>query len=89
MNDMPDTQHLLEWLAREANDLEPPALALAPAIADVLSALRENAGCRLARMSGSGATCFALFLSAAEAAAAARRLRAQFPQWWICETVLG
>jgi 4-diphosphocytidyl-2-C-methyl-D-erythritol kinase len=89
MNEMPDTQHLLDWLAREANDLEPPALALAPAIADVLSALRENAGCRLARMSGSGATCFALFLSAAEAAAAARRLRAQFPQWWICETVLG
>jgi len=89
MNDMPDTQHLLEWLAREANDLEPPALALAPAIADVLSALRGNASSRLARMSGSGATCFALFLSAAEAAAAARRLRAQFPQWWICETVLG
>ena len=89
MNEMPDTQHLLDWLAREANDLEPPALALAPAIADVLSALRENAGSRLARMSGSGATCFALFLSAAEAAAAARRLRAQFPQWWICETVLG
>ena len=89
MNEMPDTQHLLDWLARETNDLEPPALALAPAIADVLSALRENASCRLARMSGSGATCFALFLSAAEAAAAARRLRAQFPQWWICETVLG
>ena len=89
MNEMPDTQHLLDWLARETNDLEPPALALAPAIADVLSALRETAGCRLARMSGSGATCFALFLSAAEAATAARRLRARFPQWWICETVLG
>jgi 4-diphosphocytidyl-2-C-methyl-D-erythritol kinase len=89
MNEMPDVQRLLDWLAREANDLERPAMALAPAIGDVLTALRENAGCRLARMSGSGATCFALFLSAAEAAAAARQLRAQFPQWWICETVLG
>jgi 4-diphosphocytidyl-2-C-methyl-D-erythritol kinase len=89
MKEMQDTQHLLDWLAREANDLEPPALALAPAIAVVLAALRENASCQLARMSGSGATCFALFLSAAEAAAAARQLRAQFPQWWICETAFG
>jgi 4-diphosphocytidyl-2-C-methyl-D-erythritol kinase len=89
MNDTADARHLLDWLAREANDLEPPALTLAPVIADVLTALRDNAGCQLARMSGSGATCFALFPEAAEAAAAARRLRAQFPQWWICETVLG
>ena len=89
MKEMPDVQRLLDWLAREANDLERPAMALAPAIGDVLTALRENAGCRVARMSGSGATCFALFLSAAEAAAAARQLRAQFPQWWICETQLG
>jgi 4-diphosphocytidyl-2-C-methyl-D-erythritol kinase len=84
------TEHqLLEWLARDGNDLEAPAIALAPAIADVLASLREVAGCRLARMSGSGATCFALFSSAADAAAAASDLRARFPGWWINETVLG
>jgi 4-diphosphocytidyl-2-C-methyl-D-erythritol kinase len=80
---------LLEWLACEGNDLEPPAIVLAPPIADVLASLRGFAGCRLARMSGSGATCFALFLSAAEAAAAGSDLRARFPDWWINETVLG
>jgi 4-diphosphocytidyl-2-C-methyl-D-erythritol kinase len=51
--------------------------------------LRVLSGCRLARMSGSGATCFALFSSTAESAAAAKILRAKFPQWWIVETMLG
>jgi 4-diphosphocytidyl-2-C-methyl-D-erythritol kinase len=86
---MPNERQLLDWLTREANDLEAPAIALAPAIADVLASLRAAGGCRLARMSGSGATCFALFSSAAEAAAAAKNLRAQFSDWWISETVLG
>jgi 4-diphosphocytidyl-2-C-methyl-D-erythritol kinase len=40
-------------------------------------------------MSGSGATCFALFSSAAQSAAAAKILRAKFPQWWVVETMLG
>jgi 4-diphosphocytidyl-2-C-methyl-D-erythritol kinase len=79
---------LLDWLANEQNDLEAPAIALAPAIADVLASLRA-AGCRLARMSGSGATCFALFSSSAETTAAGKNLRAQFSDWWISETVLG
>ena len=82
-------RQLLEWLKREANDLQPPAIALAPAIAEVLAELRAAAGCRLARMSGSGATCFGLFSSHAETAAAGKMLRAQFPHWWISETVLG
>jgi 4-diphosphocytidyl-2-C-methyl-D-erythritol kinase len=82
-------QQLLEWLGRDGNDLEAPAIALAPAIADVLAALRGVAGCRLARMSGSGATCFALFSSAADATVAAKDLRARLPGWWISETVLG
>jgi 4-diphosphocytidyl-2-C-methyl-D-erythritol kinase len=84
-----DERQLFEWLAREVNDLEAPAIALAPPIADVLASLRTVAGCRLARMSGSGATCFALFSSAAEAAAAGKDVRARFPGWWISETVLG
>jgi 4-diphosphocytidyl-2-C-methyl-D-erythritol kinase len=89
MAKMQDERRLIDWLARQANDLEPPAIALAPAIADVLASLRAAAGCRLARMSGSGATCFALFASAAQTAAAGKQLRAQFPDWWMSETVLG
>ena len=60
-----------------ANDLEAPAIKLQPVIADVLSELRQLPGCQLARMSGSGATCFGLFGSSRAAAAAARTLREQ------------
>lgn len=86
---MQNAEQLLDWLARQQNDLEGPAIAVAPAIAEVLASQRAASGCRLARMSGSGATCFALFSSAAQAAAAGKKLRARFPGWWICETVLG
>jgi 4-diphosphocytidyl-2-C-methyl-D-erythritol kinase len=86
---MQNEEQLLDWLASEANDLEALAIALAPAIAEVLTSLRAAAGCRLARMSGSGATCFALFSSDVESAAAGKKLRTQFPGWWISETVLG
>jgi 4-diphosphocytidyl-2-C-methyl-D-erythritol kinase len=82
-------EQLLDWLASEANDLEAPAIALEPVIADVLASLRAAAGCRLARMSGSGATCFALFASAVDSASAGKNLRAKFPNGWISETVLG
>jgi 4-diphosphocytidyl-2-C-methyl-D-erythritol kinase len=81
-------EQLVDWLASEANDLEAPAIALEPVIADVLASLRAAAGCRLARMSGSGATCFALFASAVDSASASKNLRAKFPNWWISETVL-
>ncbi len=87
--DIRDQRQLLDWLAHAGNDLEAPAIALAPAIADVLTSLRAAAGCRLARMSGSGATCFGLFASPAESAAAVKKLRAQSPAWWISETMLG
>jgi 4-diphosphocytidyl-2-C-methyl-D-erythritol kinase len=71
------------------NDLEGPAVRLQPVIAQVLTALRTLPGCRLARMSGSGATCFALFESARKAEAAARSLRAAQPNWWVQATQLG
>jgi 4-diphosphocytidyl-2-C-methyl-D-erythritol kinase len=80
---------LIEALARGANDLERPAISLHPAIAEALAALRAVRGCRLARMSGSGATCFALFDSARAASAAARALRAAHPSWWNRPTWLG
>ena len=80
---------LMQTIVDGRNDLETPAIALAPAIADVLAALRDLPGCRLARMSGSGATCFAVFDSARAASAAARQLRAKHPPWWVRATVLG
>jgi 4-diphosphocytidyl-2-C-methyl-D-erythritol kinase len=67
-------------LARLTNDLQAPAESLCPAITGVLDALRAHPGCLLARMSGSGATCFGLYatpLAAAQAAAALSR-----PGWW-------
>lgn len=77
------------FLESRANDLEPPAISLQPAIADVLEALRETKGCRLARMSGSGATCFGLFTSPQAAKAAARKISAAHKRWWVRPTVLG
>jgi 4-diphosphocytidyl-2-C-methyl-D-erythritol kinase len=76
-------------VAESLNDLEAPAIKLQPVIADVLSELRQLAGCQLARMSGSGATCFGLFDSGRAAAAAARVLRASHPSWWVRATALG
>jgi 4-diphosphocytidyl-2-C-methyl-D-erythritol kinase len=83
------TSELIDALAKERNDLEAPAIALAPAIAQVLADLRALKACRLARMSGSGATCFGLFATAPAAAAAARALRAGHPDWWVRATRLG
>jgi 4-diphosphocytidyl-2-C-methyl-D-erythritol kinase len=80
---------LLRALSDDRNDLESPAIALQPVIADVLDDLRALPGCRLARMSGSGATCFGLFDSGRAAAAAAQMLRAKHPDWWVRATTLG
>jgi len=84
----PTREALLEFLLAQSNDLERPAIALAPVIADVLAVLRNSVGCKMARMSGSGATCFALFASAAAAQKAAKALRGKFPNWWIRPTML-
>ena len=67
-----DAPALIGWLQGMRNDLQPPAIALAPVIAEVLQAL-DAQGAQLARMSGSGATCFGLFPDAPRAAAAAAR----------------
>jgi 4-diphosphocytidyl-2-C-methyl-D-erythritol kinase len=83
------SDQLLQMLQTQPNDLEAPAVGLQPAIADVLTVLRGLAGCRLARMSGSGATCFGLFASAVEADAAAEILRAKYPNWWAQACTLG
>ena len=65
------------------NDLEATAKRLCPVVADVCAALIRLDGSLLARMSGSGPTCFALFATAGAAAAAARSLRSAEPRWWV------
>jgi 4-diphosphocytidyl-2-C-methyl-D-erythritol kinase len=79
----------MDEIAKGRNDLEGPAIELQPVIAEVLSVLRNLPGCALARMSGSGATCFGLFASPAAAEAAARTLRVGYPDWWVRPTELG
>lgn len=80
---------LLGWLGRTANDLEAPARAIAPEISDALAALASQEGCRLARMSGSGATCFGLFADDRAADAAEAHLKSRHPKWWVVATTLG
>ena len=80
---------VIDWLARQRNDLQAPAVARTPLIGAALAAAAALPGVRLARMSGSGATVFALFDSPAEAAAAARVLTRTHPAWWTRATTLG
>ncbi|CAM5191182.1 4-diphosphocytidyl-2-C-methyl-D-erythritol kinase OS=Bosea thiooxidans OX=53254 GN=ispE PE=3 SV=1 [Bosea thiooxidans] len=78
---------LLGKLAASGNDLAAPARSVAPAIDAVLERLSGLPGCRLARMSGSGATCFALFDDCGASAVAAKALQRERPGWWIKPTV--
>jgi 4-diphosphocytidyl-2-C-methyl-D-erythritol kinase len=85
----PKRDALLAWLGSECNDLEQAAILIAPQISDVLSTIAGLPGCRLARMSGSGSACFGLFESGRAAAAAAKRLGAAHPSWWVRAALLG
>jgi 4-diphosphocytidyl-2-C-methyl-D-erythritol kinase len=71
------------WLAETRNDLELAAIALVPAIGELLREMRVLDGCALARMSGSGGTVFGLFGSAAQAHQAAHDMRAKYPHYWV------
>jgi 4-diphosphocytidyl-2-C-methyl-D-erythritol kinase len=88
LGDVPDSG-LVAFLQVHGNDLTPAAIACAPVIGEVLDVLAALPGARLARMSGSGSTCFALFDSGAAACAAAERLAAAYPDWWIAATTLA
>jgi 4-diphosphocytidyl-2-C-methyl-D-erythritol kinase len=70
------------------NDLQVPAIAMQPVVADVLSALAAMSGVTLARMSGSGATCFALFGTIKDRDAARDAIENRFPGWWTLATLL-
>ncbi|MBS0273050.1 MAG: 4-(cytidine 5'-diphospho)-2-C-methyl-D-erythritol kinase [Proteobacteria bacterium] len=80
---------VIAFLKTVGNDLEAPALSLAPAIGEVLKVLRDADGARLARMSGSGATCFGLFADQASAQAAATQIARDHAQWWVKPAILA
>ena len=83
-----DAAAVIDWLSEQRNDLQAPAVALAPAIGEALARTAGLPGARLTRMSGSGATVFALFDTAAAAEAAGRSLAALQPGWWVRPTTL-
>jgi 4-diphosphocytidyl-2-C-methyl-D-erythritol kinase len=85
----PSFDRLIEALVASSNDLEAPAIAGFPAVAETLAALRATRRCRLARMSGSGGTCFGLFATAEDAKEAAARLTREHPHWWVRSATLG
>ena len=82
-NDLAD---VLRFLESTGNDLEAPALGLQPAIGEVLSSLRSVPGALFTRMSGSGATCFALMPDDGGCARAAATLKEKHPGWWVQPT---
>lgn len=80
----------LRWLYDNTeNSLESSAMSEHPEITETLGTIQALPGARLARMSGSGATCFALFETMEAAEAAATQLSKQEPDWWIRPTLLG
>jgi 4-diphosphocytidyl-2-C-methyl-D-erythritol kinase len=83
-----DRASFIAALRSGRNDLQASAIGIAPVIADVLDALSGAGGARLSRMSGSGATCFALYDDRRLAARAASAVRRARPAWWVRATVL-
>ncbi len=90
---MPDAfesvEELAGWLRTTRNDLQAPAVALAPEVGDVLDTLADEPEALIARMSGSGATCFALCSGDLEAEGRAERLEAMRPAWWVRRCRIG
>ena len=78
-----------DWLCRQRNDLQDAAIGFAPQIGDVLAALSRTRDVLLARMSGSGSTCFALYPSMKAAHLAAYEVGVSQPDWWCRATVLN
>jgi len=78
-----DAIDFCNWLAAQRNDLEPPARVLVPEIGVEIGEISATTGCLMARMSGSGATCFGLYASATAAAAAATEIGDAHDDWWV------
>lgn len=89
--DLPRLRSIAEFAAfvqMMRNDMEPAAMTLAPVIGEVKTALTAQPGCLVARMSGSGATCFGLFPDGLSATAAARAIQSAQPGWWVAAAAL-
>lgn len=84
-----DSATLAAAVKRGRNDMEDAAIVLVPVIGDVLNILAAAPGCRLARMSGSGATCFALFADRRATMRARRAIVQAHPDWWVKAAVLN
>ena len=84
-----DPAGLVAAIASGRNDLEAPAMRLQPVIGDVLAAIGETQQCRVARMSGSGPTCFGVYPTSAAAQSAAAQLLRRQPHWWVVATELS
>lgn len=84
--DWSDFDSTIAWLAKQRNDMQEAAVGLQHVIGQVLAVLSQTEGCALARMSGSGATCFAIYKTASERDAALEILRQHHPDWWCVAT---
>ena len=84
-----DAVELAAWLARQRNDLQDAAIAVAPEVGAVLETLAGEPETLLARVSGSGGTCFALCAGDIEAESLAERIEAMVPSWWVRRCRLG
>lgn len=78
-----DAEELATWLSDRNNDLTAPAIAVEPAVAVVLGSIAATGNCLLARLSGSGATCFGLYATMSDAEAAAWQIQFNHPDWWV------
>lgn len=86
--DWDDARSFISFLQSRGNDMEDAAVSVTPVIADILCDLAATQNCLLSRMSGSGATCFGLYETAADAAAAAAQIQSARPQFWVRKTAL-
>ena len=87
--DWGDFDSFITWCAAQRNDLQAPALKIAPELGRVLDRIEATDGCVLARMTGSGSSCFGLFAEYGEAREAAARLQADDPDWWVIAEHFG
>ncbi len=84
-----DQETLFDYLKTTRNDLLPAALKVVPQIQNCLNQLENSDGCAVARMSGSGSSCFGLYKSEKEAEAACTSIKDTNPDWWVRSTILG
>ena len=78
-----DATGFFAFIAAQRNDMQSAAISICPGIDDVLEALAKQSDCALARMSGSGGTCFGLFATLEQAEQAAGKIRQEHPEWWV------